>query len=928
MDALHGGSVMEFRLLGPVELWHRGERVELGPARQRCVLVALLLDGQRPVPTATLVSRVWGDDPPARARDVLYTYVARLRSTLRGVGVQLHHRAGAYTVEVPADAIDVLRFTATVERARQAPALSTRLDLLREALGLWRGVAFDGLSSGWIERCRERLERRWLGALVDRFELELALGRHAAVIDELSELVSRQPTAEPLAGQLMLALHRAGRKTEALEVFRAARARLIADFGLEPGADLQHLEQAILRDDPAVAAPARPPPPAPVRLRAVAARPVPAQLPAAPKDFVGRDDELRTLGRSCRAGVAAASPVVITGPAGVGKTALALRWCWSVQDQFPDGHIYVDLHGFGDEPPMTVTAVIDRVMRALDVPAAQAAHDPEEAAADLRSQLAGRKVLLLFDNAATAQQIRPLMPGGGSCLVVVTSRSRLDGLVAVQNAFRLVLAPLAHRDAKALVESISGPVVADRATLDRLVDLCDRLPLALRVVAARLGDAIGADALVRELEDEEVRLGVLAIDDVSIRRALAASIRSLDAATCRMLALLGVHPGRLPAFDSCAALADLSAAEVRASLDGLTAVHLVHRTEDGRYRMHDLVRLVARDLAARLLEAPDAAMRRLLVWYRDMANAADRVLRPAERPNFASPPEPVRFADADTAMEWLDGEADNLLAAAERACASQPDLGWQIAAALYGWLVRRRHVRRWITLYTAAAQAASRAGDRPGEAMITSRLAIPFSLLDQHDDAAACCRRAYELRLDLGDTLGAATALVNLGAVYNNAGRPADAIGRLGEAGQLAESLPAAGHLRALIQSNLGEAQELAGRYEAAVEHYSRALAIARDHCAARDVAEILLRLAGAHRSGNRPAEALGPAEHAVATAEQARDDLLEIEALEASAWARTVLGDLDAAAGHLRRQLALCEAVDHQGTDQVREALAALDAR
>ncbi|MBU2664727.1 tetratricopeptide repeat protein [Actinoplanes bogorensis] len=893
-----GQGVLEFTLLGAVEIRRDGQRVEAGHPRQRAVLAFLLAEAGQPAPADVLIDRVWGPSPPPSARATLHSHIARLRRLLQPEAA-LTFASGCYVLAVEPDQVDVHRFGRLVARAAEPGA--DRLGLLRAAMALWRGEPLAGLTGDWAGQTRESWSRQYADAAVAWSAAERRAGQPAVAIPLLTDLAAADPLHEALALELMEALAAAGRTAEALAQYETIRRHLESELGVDPGPALREKHGVLLRGSR------------------------PAQLPAAPATFVGREPELAALEQ----GQGEVPVIAVVGPAGVGKTALVLRWAWSARARFPDGQLHIDLRGFGDGEPIGPADALDRMLRALGVPPEQIAPDPDERSAQLRSELADRRVLMILDNAGSARQVRPLLPGHPGSLAVVTSRSRLDGLVA-EGVRRLPLAALSAPESAALLRRIAArdACANDRLT-GRLVDLCEGLPLAVSVVAARLDGPQRLPAIVRELEDEGNRLAVLDVDedDVSVRRALGFSVRSLDEAARRLFGLLAVHPGQTPGLDACAALLGRDADGTRPVLDRLAAVHLLQLPAPSRYRMHDLVRLAAREHASSSDEDEgNAALRRVLSWYRDVANTADRVLRPAERPNFASP-SPLSFESADDAMAWLDAEADNLTAAVVTGCRAVPEIGWQIAAALYGWLVRRRHLERWIDLYRAAADAAARAGDPGGEAMIHGRLAMPFSHLGRTGEAAASCRRAYELRRDGGDRLGAATALLNLGAVHNSAGNGAEAIRWLDEAATLSAELTGAGHLRALIASNLGEAYLLDLRFAPAVGHLTEALALAREHCGPRDVAEILRRLAEAGNADGRAAEAAGHAAEGAEMARTAGDVLLEAEATVELGRACYDLGRRDEGERHLRQALSVLEPMDARRAAAVRELLVLIGA-
>ncbi|MGN9808598.1 BTAD domain-containing putative transcriptional regulator [Micromonospora sp. BQ11] len=913
---------LELRLLGPIEIRHGVAPIVPGRRMHRLLLGLLAIRAGSMVPTSDLVDSLWQDRLPRSARSMVHSRISELRAALAAAGLDEDQLAivtagDGYRAVLDPEAVDVHRFRRLLTRAQDdgEPDWRHRRDLLREAVDLWRGPAFGG----WLPNRPappevQALEDARLTAVELWHEAKLRSGTPVAtLVDELAPLAARHPSRERLTLLLMQSLAGCGRTGEALHAYEQHRRRLAAELGVDPSPDLQRLHVDLLRASPAN--------PTPASAGSPSARAAPAQLPATPAGFVGRRRELDRLDRTADAG---ARVVALVGPPGVGKTALALRWAHQ-QSRRPgrSGHLYADLRDTDDAQPSTPAAVLERFLRALGVPGDAIPHEVEERAARYRSELARQALVVVLDNAATSGQVRPLLPGAGDNLVVVTSRHRLDGLVASHGVARLQVASLDEDDACELLARGDGDSRArstDPALLRRLASLCDRMPLALRIAAARFDSAGGARALADRLADENARLGLLASEDVSVRAALEVSVGSLPEPARALFRLLGRHPGQRPSTDAAAALAGLPPARVRSLLAHLTAAHLVHELDTDQYELHDLVRLFAVERAAAELPADDPAPVRLLTWYRDAANAADRTLRPAERANFDSgPPDPpVRFATPAAALAWLDQEADNLIAAVEASAAAQPRLAWQIAAALYGWLFRRHHRDRWVQLYTRAVRAARDAGDDVGEALIAGRLAIPLSQLGRHDEAARWTRRAYELRSAGGDRLGAATALLNLAAIMNNAGRPEEAIRRLTEAEEHSRTLTDATHLRALVRSNLGEAHLLAGRHREADAHYTAALAIAEEGCGPRDVAEILVGLARTHRRGGEPHDVLRYGAQAVARARLAGDVLIEAEAREELGRAHIARGDRESGVVELTSALETYREKGHRGTPEL----------
>jgi DNA-binding SARP family transcriptional activator len=464
---------MEIRLLGPV-LARIGDRtVDLGPRQRRLVLAVLALEVNRLVPVDRLVELVWPVRPPRTASHAVRVSVSSIRALLSEAGADLTvvTRGSGYQLRADPLLIDVHRFQDLVARSRRLADDRARLALLDEALRLWRGPALVGTADPEvIDQLVGGVTETRLVAKEDRFDALLRLGRHQDAVGELTTLVDHHPTRERLVGQLMLALHRGGQSSRALAVSRRTRALLAEELGIEPGDELSRLELAILRNDQTLASRAAP--------RAVAA---PALLPPAIGDFTGREAQLAALD-------AAGAVKLIVGTAGVGKTALAVQWGHRVRAKFPDGQLYVNLNGYSVGPPVPPLHALSQFLRAVGVPPDQVPVDLAEATGMYRTLLADRKVLVLLDNAVSGEQVRPLLPAGPGGQAVITSRDRLDGLVALDGAQRLALDVLAPDEAILLLRRMVGArrIDADPAAAEALADTCAHLPLALRNTAAQL----------------------------------------------------------------------------------------------------------------------------------------------------------------------------------------------------------------------------------------------------------------------------------------------------------------------------------------------------------------------------------------------------------------------------------------------------------
>jgi DNA-binding SARP family transcriptional activator/Tfp pilus assembly protein PilF len=859
----NGGVVVEFGVLGPVEVWVDGRPADAGHARQRAVLAVLLLEAGRVVPLEVLVDRVWGEDPPRSVRNVVYGYVGRLKTLIAGgsdPGVVLSRQAGGYLLQARMDQVDVHRFRGLTAEAAAAARDDERAGaVLGEALALWRGNALAGLDSPWLDGQRARLELERAAAAGDLRDIRLRRGEHAALAGELAAQAAESPADERLVGQLMLALYRCGRQADALHWFEQTRRHLAGELGADPGPELRALHLQMLRADPSLAAA-----PAPA---SGAATPVPRELPADVPAFTGRVDELAVLDRVLtgaavagageRAGagplaaaggtagsgagegrVAAAVISAVSGTAGVGKTALAVRWGHRAAARFRDGQLYVNLRGYDADRPLTAADALAGFLRALGVPGQDIPPGQDQRAARYRSLLAGRRMLIVLDNASKAEQVRPLLPGTPSCAVLVTSRDSLAGLIARDGATRLDLDLLPLDEAVALLRELIGARAdADQHATAELAELCSRLPLALRI-AAELAAARPADQLadlVAELAGRQ-RLDLLDAGDprTAVRSVFSWSYQHLDHDAALAFRLVGLHPGL--DFDAyvIAVLTGGTLGQASRALGMLSRAHVIQPVGPDRYGMHDLLRAYARDLASTdgAGEKQDA-LTRVFDYYLAAAAAAMDLLYPAERdrrPRIApsSFPAPL-VTDAAAATAWLDAERANLVAIARYAA----DNGWpahvtRLSAMLWRYLGAGGFYPEALAIHSHARDAAGRAGDHAAEAMAVNSLGTVYRMLADYDQAAACMERALALFRQAGDRSGEARALHNLGNVYCRQGRYE----------QAAENLESAATIfrgtgdrlgEALSLDSLGGVRQLQGRYREAGSQLRRALVLHRE---------------------------------------------------------------------------------------------------
>ena len=761
---------MELRLLGEIEARVGDGVVDPGPRQQRLVLAALALDANRLVSLETLIDLLWPVSPPRTAVHAVQVCVSRLRSLLAGSGAELVTKGSAYVLRIEPTQIDVHRFQALVRQARAATDDDQVVALLDRALALWRGPALADVTDA---ESRDRLcgglvEMR-LVAAEDRLEALLRLGRHQDVVGELTEWVATHPARERFVGQLMLALYRGGQASKALRVGRRYQDCLAGHPGLEPGEELRRLELAILRNDPALNAPI-------TRPRPVVNAAVPAQLPLNVTGFTGRAATLARLDALLARPGNAIVLTAIAGTAGVGKTALAVHWAHRVRALFHSGQLYVNLCGYAPNPPLGPEQVLSQFLRTLGVPSENVPAELTEAAALYRSLLADKHMLVVLDNASHAEQVRPLLPAGPDCLVLVTSRNRLDGLVALDGATRITLDVLPLADAVALVDAIlgGGRVAAEPEATAELARICACLPLALRIAAARLHGfpRLRIADHVAELRKADLLTSLQLDEDPqgAVRVAFGLSYDALKPRTRRLFRLWGLVPGPDISTAAVAALADETVDDAARMLAQLTATHLLEHDVPGRYTGHDLLRRYATDRSHDEDGEHDrtAAIERLLDHYLQGTTAAADKLYPQVIRLPTEPPTTV-FTDHAAALAWVDREHLNLVAAVQFAHQhGQPRIASQLADALRGYFILRRHAADWFIVARIALAAADH--DPMATAAAEMNLGAAHDCLGQYPQAIEHFTAAAELSRQTGWHRAEAAMIMNLGLIDENLG--------------------------------------------------------------------------------------------------------------------------------------------------------------
>ncbi len=926
-------------LLGSLQVRVDGAAMAVPAARQRTVLAVLAVRAGELVPTDELAEIVWDGKPPDRAAATIRNYVKRLRFRLGSAGWQIVTCRPGYRLEVADDELDLRLFTrlcrdggAAVRGGDWAAAFGG----LGRALGLWRGTPFA--DAGCERLAREQVppfsELR-LQAAEWRAEAGLALGRHAELVGELAGWCAAEPLRERFTVLRMLALYRSGRQADALAAFQQARRMLVDELGVEPGEELGRLHQQVLARDPALAVPAEWDAAAAAG-GLDAARVVPRQLPAAVARFAGRSDELGVLaGLAEQVASGAGGTVVISaigGMAGVGKTALAVLFAHRVADLFPDGQLYADLRGFGPSgDPVPPARVVREFLGALGVAPQAIPADVDAQAGLYRSVLAGKRVLVVLDNARDAVQVRPLLPGSAGCQVLVTSRSQLAGLAAVEGARLLPLGLLTEQEARELLAGRlgAGRVEAEPEAVTELIRLCARLPLALAITAARA--AARPDhplaALAAELRAAGGPLDALDAGEptASVRAVFSWSYRQLSPAAARLFPLLGIHPGPDISAPAAASLAGVEPAQARQLLAELGRAHMIAEHTPCRYAFHDLLRAYAAEQAHALDgdAARRAAVGRVLGHYLHTAHAAAVLVNPSRTSLRIAPPDPGVTSEGLTgqrqALAWFEAEHHVLLAAATLAAETGFDRhAWQLPLVIADYLDASGHWRELAAVARSALDAATRLGEVGGQAAAHRVLAGAHAQLARYDLARAHLADSLELYRRLGDRAGQAAVHRTVGWVSDLQERYAETLGHCERALVLFQAVGDQVE-QARTLATIGWCHAHLGGHREAREFCQRALALLRERGHRLYEAGIWDNLGYVeHQSGDHAA-AVACYQRALGLFREFGDRYCQATVLTHLGDTRHAAGQNDLARGAWREAVAILDALHHPYAGTVR---------
>ncbi|WP_160097044.1 AfsR/SARP family transcriptional regulator [Kibdelosporangium aridum] len=779
---------VRFALLGPLRAWRHGVEIELGPPQQRLLLSVLLAYAGKPVSLDTLVDLLWEDEPPSSAVNVVHRYVGTLRRLFepelptRATGSWLIREAGAYRLAVDAESCDLAEYREHTAQARKQAGLGDKAGAVAtyiSALKLWQGRVAHGVAAPARARAIFLdMDHEGCRVICEAADVALEAGRAADVVPYLRLAVSLDEYNEAMQARLMLALAAAGNQAAALQTFETVRDKLASELGVEPGPELTAAFRAVLTPQTVEETPLITPIVQPAQL--------PPDLPA----FAGREAELKYLESLLPDRPTGLVTVAIDGMPGSGKTTLAVHWAHSVADRFPDGQLYVNMRGFDpDHVQLTAAEALRGFLDALGIAASRIPPSVDAQSALYRSVLSNRRVLVLIDNAREIADIRPLLPGAAGCLVIVTSRSRLGGLVASEGAQAMTLHALSAEEAReTLVRRLGREKVETEAdAVEEIISLCGRLPLALAIVAARAAayPHFPLSAIIAKLKQAKGTLQGFRDDDgeLDVHTAFSWSYRILSPDAARLFRLLSVHIGVDTSVEAAASIGGLSVPRAQALLDELTRIRFLTEHEPGRYLAHDLIRTYAIEKRIQVDSAEEQheALGRLLDYYVHMSYAAYLRLPPHQI--FPPPPAPrpgvtlSEVPNLTTALNWFNSER-HVIQLLVKTAAEHGFLPhtWYLAITTQQYYQRRGLAHDWETTTRIALAAAKEAGDPYVLARVHRSLAGAYYLLRRCEDALEQLKITEELLTQLGKTTDFAYLYSNYATVYSELGREAEAV--------------------------------------------------------------------------------------------------------------------------------------------------------
>ncbi|WP_235001143.1 AfsR/SARP family transcriptional regulator [Marinactinospora thermotolerans] len=834
---------MDFGVLGPIAAWQDGKSVPVGGPRQRCVLGVLLVELGKEVTVERLIDLLWDGDPPRTARSIIQVQVSHLRRSFPGL---IQTTAGGYLAQTDPDQVDLHRFRNLAARAQERGATEEAAALWEEALACWRGQPFSGTGSEllWYTVCQPLLEERW-AAVAAWAEVDFALGNHVELAARLTPLVRKDPLRERLHFLLISALYRSGQRLTALSTFHEVRKALAEELGVDPGRDVMELYERMLHDhdtDPAAEAAREEPaetasPPGKAETASPGlsdGQPARNDLPRDIPDFTGREADLDRILEIGARGEERAEVCVITGPGGTGKTTLAIHAAHRLADRYPDAQLFVDLYGHTvDQEPVTARTALASLLRAIGVDPEALPDDTDERAALWRASLAGKRVLVVLDNAATSRQVLPLLSAAAGSLTIVTSRHDLAGLSGTRYV------ALGMLDTETSVDFFTTVLGAERVGREpdaarRVVALCGGLPLALRIVAGRmLSRPRWTFRHVEErLGQQHRRFHELRIEGQSVEAVFELSFQSLNAEQRETFLRLGLMIGGSVDLYGAAALIDRDPPDADDLIQELVSVCLVDEQGVDLYRFHDLIGAYARHRAFQELDEEEIAesRRRLGAYYLRAAQRATEWLGPRAHDYEVGEAADSRYREEwrsrSEAVDWFDKHRENLASMVSHYAESrQGRNAWQLAHALWRFYAVHGQTELWLSTHEQALDASRADNDDMGSAVTLVGLGIAHCLSGRLESALSLLEEAREIFVRLGDEAGEIRVFANLAVVYERMGRYEESAAALDRT--IAYAVATGDQaLEALQRTNLGGLHQAMGNLEEAVRHCEAVLRI------------------------------------------------------------------------------------------------------